>query len=70
MPKMTITYGEGPTQVENFPTPKEIAYHVLLDAFLAIQAYDPNRIIPVGVLPFDPSKKGAPPLPGGMGGRG
>jgi hypothetical protein len=70
MPKMTITYGEGPTQVENFPMPKEIAYHVLLDAFLAIHVHDPNKIIPVGVLPFDPSKKGAPPLMGGGGARG
>ena len=69
MPKLIITFGEGgPTSVEGPIDNKEMCYHVLLDAVLALMVYEPKKILPVGVLPFDPTKGGN--LTGGMGGRG
>lgn len=71
MPKIIITFGEGPTQIEGPIDQKGMCYHAILDAVLALIEYQPKQILPVGVLPFDPTKGGGKSgIPGGMGGRG
>ena len=64
MPKIIITFGEGgPTQIEGPIDNKNMCYHVLLDAVLALVEYEPKKVVPVGILPFDPSRG----VPRGMG---
>jgi len=69
MPKITITFGEGPTQIEGPIENKAMCYHAILDAILALIEYEPKKIISGMVLPFDPTKGGGG-IPRGMGGRG
>lgn len=67
--QIIITFGEGkPTSIEGPIDNKEMCYHALLDATLALIKYEPKKIMSVGVLPFDPTKGGN--LSGGKGGRG
>jgi len=69
MPKLVITFGEGgPTRIEGPIDNKNMCYHAILDAVLALMEYKPREIVPATILPFDPTKGGG--MPGGMGGRG
>jgi len=68
MPKIIITFGEGgPTQIEGPIDNKEMCYHAILDGVLALAAYEPRKIVPGVLVPFDPTKGG---FTGGKGGVG
>lgn len=69
MPNIIITFGEdGPTKIEGPIDNKEMCYHAILDAILALMRYEPKKIVSGVLLPFDPTKGGN--LSGGKGGRG
>lgn len=56
--QIIINMIEGqPTSISGPLENKQLCYHMILDAILALIAYEPKQILPVGVLPFDPSKK-------------